>query len=247
MGPKTRLERDQTFKSQKLAKTARRRHRLDAEREISERVDRDRRNDLLPQLQLFQAALSELRPSPHRSRRLTAEHIGRLMASISDLGFTVPILVREAEIVDGHVRVEAAARLGLDRVPAIEVAHLSPAEIRKLRLALNRTAEMGEWDLDQLRVEIAELIDLDLDLSSIGFSGQELDIILLDENDGGRADADNQIANVDEPPVSRTGDLWLLGDHRIVCGDALDPDVLGALLDGRIVHSVLTVPPTMSR
>ena len=172
MGTKRRLERDQTFKSQKLAKAAQRRRKLEAEREISERVGGNRRNDLLPELRLQHIALSGLRPSPHRSRRSTAEHVGRLMASISDLGFTVPILVRDTEIVDGHVRVEAATRLGLDRVPAIEISHLSPAEIRKLRLTLNRTAEMGEWDLDQLRIEILDLIDLDVDLSSTGWQAE---------------------------------------------------------------------------
>jgi DNA modification methylase len=243
MGTKRRLERDQAFKSQKLAKTAQRRRKLETERKISERVGRNRRNDLLPELRLEHVALSGLRPSPHRSRRSTAEHVGRLMASISDLGFTVPILVRETEIVDGHVRVEAATRLGLDRVPAIEISHLSPAEIRKLRLTLNRTAEMGEWDLDQLRIEIADLIDLDVDLSSTGFSVQELDIILLDEDDGDSEEAGDQLPDAAGSSVTRTGDLWLLGDHRIICGNALDPDVHATLLDGRTVHLVLTDPP----
>jgi len=243
MGTKRRLEHDQAFKSQKLAKTAKRRRRLDAGRQISERADCNRRNDLLPELRLQHIALSGLRPSPHRSRRSTVEHVGRLMASISDLGFTVPILVRETEIIDGHVRVEAATRLGLGHVPAIEVSHLSPAEIRKLRLTLNRTAEMGEWDLDQLRVEIADLIDLDVDLSSTGFSVQELDIILLDEDDGDSGEVDDQLPDVVGPPVTRTGDLWLLGDHRIICGNALGSDVHAMLLDGRVVHLVLTDPP----
>lgn len=242
MGTKRRLERDQAFKNQKLEKTAQRRRKLEAEREISERVGSNRRNDLLPELRLQHIALGELRPSPHRSRRSTAEHVGRLTASISDLGFTVPILVRETEIVDGHIRVEAATRLGLERVPAIEISHLSPAEIRKLRLTLNRTAEMGEWDLDQLRIEIADLIDLDVDLSSTGFSIQELDIILLDENDE-HSEADDQLPDAAGPPVTRTGDLWLLGDHRIICGNALDSDVHATLLDGRTVHLVLTDPP----
>jgi len=243
MGTKRRLERDQAFKSQKLAKTTQRRRKFEAEREISERAGSNRRNDLLPELRLQYIALAELRPSPHRSRRSTAEHVGRLTASICDLGFTVPILVRETEIVDGHVRVEAATRLGLDRVPAIEVSHLSSAEIRKLRLTLNRTAEMGEWDLDQLRVEIADLIDLDVDLSSTGFSVQELDIILLDEDDEGSEEAGDQVPDAAGPSVTRPGDLWLLGDHRIICGNALDSDVHAMLLDERAVHLVLTDPP----
>ena len=243
MGTKRRLERDQTFKNQKLAKSGQRRRKLEGEREISEQVGSNQRNDLLPELQLRQVTLSELRPSLHRTRRSTAEQVGRLIASISDLGFTVPILVRDTEIIDGHIRVEAAMHLGLDRAPAIEVNHLSPAEIRKLRLALNRTAELGEWDLGQLRIEIADLVDLDMDLSSTGFSVQELDIVLLDEEDGDRADTDDQAPEVARPAVTRTGDLWLLGDHRIICGNALNPDVHTALLGRRTVSLVLTDPP----
>ncbi|MGY6550480.1 MAG: DNA modification methylase [Erythrobacter sp.] len=243
MGTKRRLENDQAFKKQKLAKTAGRRRKLEAERAISERADSNRRNDLLPDLRMREVALSELSPSPHRSRRLTAEHVERLMASISDLGFTMPILVRESEIVDGHVRVEAARRLSLSYVPAIEISHLSSAEIRKLRLTLNRTAEMGEWDLDQLRVEIADLIDLDVDLSSTGFSAQDLDIILLDENDGDSKEGDDALPDILGPPVTRLGDLWLLGDHRIICGNSLDADIHNSLLAGRAVEVVLTDPP----
>lgn len=154
----------------------------------------------------------------------------------------MPILVRENEIVDGHIRVEAAGRLGLERIPAIEVAHLDRPEIRKLSLALNRTAELGEWDLDRLRIEITELIDLDMDLSSTGFSTEDLDIILLD--DGGEDEGDeDRVPQADGPPVTREGDLWLLGRHRVICGNALNPEVLRALLEGRVVHLVLTDPP----
>ena len=226
MGTKRRLERDQAFKSQKLAKTAQRRRKLETERKISERVGRNRRNDLLPELRLEHVALSGLRPSPHRSRRSTAEHVGRLMASISDLGFTVPILVRETEIVDGHVRVEAATRLGLDRVPAIEISHLSPAEIRKLRLTLNRTAEMGEWDLDQLRIEIADLIDLDVDLSSTGFSVQELDIILLDEDDGDSEEAGDQLPDAAGSSVCHTRDQTVRPETTVAALAELAPAFL---------------------
>jgi DNA modification methylase len=243
MATKRQLEHDQDFKRQKLVKTAGRRRKLEAGREMSERADSNRRNDLLPELRLRQVALSELSPSPHRSRQLKADHVERLVASISDLGFALPILVRESEIVDGHVRVAAAERIGMVSVPAIEISHLSSAEVRKLRLTLNRTAEMGEWDLDQLRVEISDLIDLDVELSSTGFSVQDLDIILLDEDDEGSEEASDQLPDAAGPPVTRPGDLWLLGDHRIICGNSLDADIHDTLLDGRAVHLVLTDPP----
>jgi DNA modification methylase len=243
MGTQRRLERDQAFKRQKLEKTAQRRRKLDAERDLAEQISNSPRNDLLPELRLQIMALSALRPSPHRTRRSTAAHVRRLMASISDLGFTVPILVREGEIVDGHVRVEAATRLGLDHVPAIEVAHLSPTEIRKLMLAINRSGELGEWDLDQLRIEIAELVDLEVDLSSTGFSAQEIDIILLDDTGEEEGATDEDIPDVPQVPVTRAGDLWLLGDHRILCSNALDREVYAQLLDGRTIDAVLTDPP----
>lgn len=237
------LKQDVDFKSQKLAKTSGRRRALEKERALAQKAQSGGRNDLLPDMAVVKVRIADLRPSPHRARRLSADQVGRLMSSIGDLGFTVPILVNGGEIVDGHIRVEAAKRLGLAEVPAIEITHLTPAELRKLRLALNRTAELGEWDLDQLRIEITELIDLDVDLSSTGFSATDIDIILLDEE--GADDEEEQVCAADEasPVVSQTGDLWYLGEHRLLCGNALEPLALKTLLDGRDVHAVLTDPP----
>lgn len=238
---KTELKPDRTFKGQKLAKTRGRREKLAGDRERAEVVAKRRRNDLLPELSVEMRAVADLRASPHHARRLTEKHVDRLVASIADLGFTLPILVRDGEIVDGLVRVEAARRLGLDRVPAIEVAHLTDVEVRKLRLALDRTAELGEWDLDLLRVEIGELIDLDVDLSSTGFSPQDVDIVLLDDvNDD---EAEQILPDVPEFAVTRVGDVWLLGDHRLVCGNALEPEVYEVVLAGSPVHAVLSDLP----
>lgn len=244
METKKRIDQDRAFKNQKLAKTGARRRGLERDRDTVDRLSGSRRrNDLLPELRLSEVALSDLHPSAHRSRRSRPEHVARLAASIADLGFTAPILVCESEIVDGHVRVEAAARLGLERVPAIEVSHLSPVEVRKLRLALNRTAELGEWDLAQLRSEIVDLTELEVDLGSTGFSVQEIDIILLDGDEEDGDEGDGEISDPDRLVVARTGDLWLLGEHRIVCGNALNLDVCAALLDGATVDLVLTDPP----
>lgn len=240
---KQRGERDRTFSKQKLAKTARRRRALEHGREVAESLAGRGRNDLLPELRLSEMALSDLRASPHRTRRSTPEHVARLAKSIADLGFTVPILVCDSEIVDGHVRVEAASQLGLEKVPAIEVGHLSPVEVRKLRLALNRTAELGEWDLDQLRGEIIALETLEVDLDSTGFTVQDLDIIRLTDVDEDVGEDWEDILEAEGPAVSRTGDLWLLGEHRIVCGNALEADVTARLLGGEPVDLVLTDPP----
>lgn len=198
MGTKRRLERDQAFKHWKPAKTAQRRRRLETGREIAGQSEDRACNDLLPDLRLRQVALTELRPSSHRARRSTADHVRRLMASISDPGFTVLIFVREAEIVDGHVRVEAAWHLGMEYVPAIEVVHLSPRGIHKLNLVLNRTTEPEEWDLDRSRIEIADLIDLEMDLSSTGCSAGDPDIILLGDPGKGNGGIEAVLAETDE-------------------------------------------------
>lgn len=232
-----------TFRTQKLAKTATRRRALEHGREIADRLAGSGRNDLLPELRLCHMALSDLRASPHRTRRSTPEHVARLATSIADLGFTVPILVRDGEIIDGHVRVEAASKLGLEKVPAIEVGHLSPEEIRKLRLALNRTAELGEWDFERLREEIIDLTELEVDLTATGFTVQDIDIILLDDAGGQDGEDGDDIPGADGPVVSRTGDLWLLGEHRVLCGNALDGEVAARLLGGKPVDLVLTDPP----
>jgi DNA modification methylase len=235
------LEKDQAFKNQRLAKTRDRRQRLAASRDRVESLALGGRNDLLPELTIQTIEISGLKSSLRHVRRISAAHVERVASSIADLGFTQPILVRHSEIVDGHTRVEAAKRLGLDHVPAIEVAHLSDPEVRKLRLALNRTAELGEWDLDQLRIEVADLNDLEVDLTSTGFSPQELDIILLDDDDG---DPDKE--SLPEPsvhPVTESGDLWLLGEHRVLCGNALEKTSYARLLGDDAVHAVLTDPP----
>jgi len=244
MGIERMLNRDDKFKRQKLEKTKRRRKAQEAQRRQADLAACTRRNDLLPELEVRQVPICELCLSPHRTRRTSPEQLERIMASIADLGFSQPILVADGEVIDGHVRVEAALQLGLESVPAIEVTHLSDTNIRKLRLALNRTAELGEWDMDLLRIEFTELIDLDVDLSPTGFTVQEQDIILLDPLDEGDAAGDEE--GLDEPPqvpVTRPGDIWLLGVHRVVCGNALEAGTYARLLDGEAAHVVVTDAP----
>jgi len=234
MSSSTSFQR-QALHSQKLAKTQRRRQAFAAERRVAEATTNSRRNDLLPSLQVRMAPIGELKVSPHRTRTTTPEQLERLIKSIGTLGINRPLLVRAGEIIDGHVCLEAARRMGLAQVPVIDCDHLSAIEARQLRLALNRTAETGQWDLGQLKIELAELIELDVDLSATGFTLEEQDIILLDDE---AADEDTPVAGP-EVVVSRLGDLWQLGDHRIVCGSALDEDVLAVLLGDTAVHAII--------
>jgi hypothetical protein len=190
-----------------------------------------RRNDILPRLELSYVPLEELRPSARKLRRLDPAHVREVASSISLLGFCNPVLtVRGNEIIDGEARYEAAKQLGLDRVPCVRIEHLNPGEQRVLRLAVNRLAEKGQWDLDALKIEFEDLILLDAPIEITGFSPAEIDHVILGDADGeleqGPLEPDSTTA------VARIGDIFQLGPHRIVCGDATDPAVLARLLEG---------------
>ncbi len=128
-----------------------------------------------------------------------------------------PILItRDGEIIDGHDVLEALRQIGVERVPCIRVDHLSDLEIRQLRIALNKIAETGSWDLDALRLEFEDLLDLDVDLEITGFEMGEIDQVLAFGEDGGAdpLDAMQVTPDSDAPVISRRGDLWQLTEHR---------------------------------
>jgi hypothetical protein len=190
-----------------------------------------RRNDMLPRLELSYVRLEELRPSARKLRKLDPAHVREVAASIGLLGFCDPLLVgRGNELIDGEARYEAAKQLGLDQVPCVRVGHLSPAEHRVLRLAANRLTEKGRWDLDALKIEFEELVLLDAPIEITGFSPAEIDhVILGDAAEGlerGPLEPDPATA------VARIGDIFKLGPHRVICGDATDPAVLVRLMEG---------------
>jgi hypothetical protein len=141
-----------------------------------------RRNDILPRLELSDIRIDDLRPSPRKVRKLDPAHIREVASSIGGLGFCVPLLIgRDNEIISGEVRYEAAKQLGLDRLPCVRVGHLTPEEQRVLRLAANRLAEKGEWDLNALKIEFNDLILLDAPSEITGFSSAEIDHVILDD------------------------------------------------------------------
>jgi DNA modification methylase len=190
-----------------------------------------RRNDRLPRLELSYIRLEELRPSARKLRKLDPVHVREVASSISLLGFCDPLLIgRGNELIDGEARFEAAKQLGLDRVPCVRVEHLSPDEQRVLRLAVNRLAEKGQWDLDALKIEFEELVLLDAPIEITGFSPAEIDHVILgdgaEELEQGPLEPETAIA------VARIGDIFQLGPHRLICGDATDPAVLARLLEG---------------
>ncbi|MXO73057.1 DNA modification methylase [Alteraurantiacibacter buctensis] len=239
----TKALQEGRLKKAKLDKTKARRERLAGERRLAEAAGRARRNDLLPDLQISQIPIGDLRGPRNRTRKDGPEQVERLVRSIAEFGFSQPVLVRQGQVLDGWTRVLAARELGLDHVPAIDCNHLDAAAARGLALALNRIAERGDWDLDALKIEFQELIDLDVDLGATGFTMEEQDIILLDPLDAQDADEDEVGAEPAVDPVTRIGDIWGLCEHRIISGNALEEGTYKALLGDERVHVVLTDPP----
>jgi DNA modification methylase len=209
-------------------KSRRRREELDRARHVA--ASHPRRNDVLPNLTLDYVRLGDLRPSLAKIRRLDPIHVREVAASIGRLGFCDPLLIgAEGELIDGEIRYAAAQQLALERVPCIRVCHLSSDELRVLRLAVNRLGEKGQWNLDALRIEFEQLIVVDAPIEIAGFAPDEIDHILLEDA------PDALEAGPLEPmpgatAVSKPGDMFLLGPHRVICGDARDPEVVGRLM-----------------
>src|SRR6056297_1328506 len=188
-----------------------------------------------------QRAVADLIPYANNARTHSETQVARIAGSIREFGFNNPVLVDGANgIIAGHGRVLAARQLGLRAVPVIELGHLSEASRRAYILADNRLAEQAGWDRELLSLELGELSDLGVDLEGLGFAAGELDELLaLDK-------ADPREEETPEPPtqpVSRPGDLWCLGPHRLLCGDATsEADVARLLRDVR-PHLMVTDPP----
>jgi DNA modification methylase len=190
------------------------------------------RNDLLPDLKLVNIALADLKLSTRKTRKHSPEQLRDIMQAISTLGFCAPVVVGKGnEVVDGEARVEVARQLGLLEVPCIRVSHLIEAERRSLRLAINRLGEKAGWDIEALKFELEELIVLEAPMHIIGFGADEIDQIILD--DGGTAVETGPLEpDPKAEAVAKPGDVFLLGPHRLICGDARDPATYRALFDG---------------
>lgn len=188
--------------------------------------------------------LSVIRPSPRNARTHSQKQITQIAASIEQFGFTNPVLIDENnEIIAGHGRLAAAKQLKLETVPTIRLSHLSAAQKRALVLADNKIALNAGWDEELLRIELAELsvVDLDFDIGITGFETAEIDVLLSQPE---KADpADEPIEPDDGPPVTKPGDVWLLGPHRLYCGDALNPESYRIVMAGEPAQMVVSDPP----
>jgi DNA modification methylase len=187
---------------------------------------------------------SELRPDPKNSKLHPAKQLKQVVRSIEEFGWTNPILVDEdGNVLAGHLRLQAAKKLGLATVPTIGLSHMSPAQKRAYIIADNKIAENGSWDrkLLALEHEAIQLLDPAFDLSLTGFDHDEIEVMfdnLLDPTGGSIPKAD-----VENPPVSRLGDVWRLGEHLVLCGDALAPESYERLLGSDRAQLVIADAP----
>jgi DNA modification methylase len=190
--------------------------------------------------------LDRLKPYDRNARTHSAEQVAQIAASIVEFGFTNPILVDSNDgIIAGHGRLSAAQELGLKTVPVVVLDHLSERQRKAYILADNQLALNAGWDTDLLRGELQDLAVLDFDLSLIGFSDDELADLLpeIEELAPEEMGDEEAVPETPEEPVSKPGDVWLLGKHRVMCGDSSDPLSLDKLLCGKTPDLVFTDPP----
>jgi DNA modification methylase len=200
-----------------------------------------------PNSQVVLVGTDRLTPYKGNARTHSKKQIEQIAASVSKFGFNNPVLISDdGQIIAGHGRVEAAKLLGLAAVPTLRLSHLSPAEQRAYILADNKLAEKAGWDRELLAIELQGLVDLDFDVELTGFEIPEIDII-LEDGDAAKAEGNGPEDLIPDPQpetcVTQPGDLWNLGKHRILCGNALDQQDYGRLLGGEKAEFVFTDPP----
>jgi ParB-like nuclease domain len=186
--------------------------------------------------------LCELIPYARNPRTHSDAQVAQIAASIREFGWTNPVLVDgENGIIAGHGRVLAARKLGLKRVPVIELAHMTEAQKRAYILADNQLALNAGWDDALLRLELADLSELGFDLGLIGFAEGELERLLAGSKEG--LTEDDDAPALPERAVTQPGDLWILGEHRLLCGDATVMADVEWVLDGSLADMTFTDPP----
>jgi len=192
--------------------------------------------------------LDRLKPYAQNAKTHGEDQVAKIAASMADFGWTVPVLVAEdGEVIAGHGRILAAAQLGLTEAPVIVLGHLTEAQRRAYRIADNKLTEMGGWDEALLSAELQDLLAEEFDLSLVGIADGELDRLLAETGaDDGAAGGGQPPVVVPEPPrnpASRSGDLWRLEEHRLLCGDSTNAEDVRRLMNGERAVLFATDPP----
>lgn len=184
-------------------------------------------------MQVKEYLISELIPYENNPRN-NDDAVDYVANSIKEFGFKVPVVIdKDRVVVAGHTRILAAKKLKMDKIPCVVADDLTPEQIKAFRLADNKTGEFATWDFEKLEFELGELSDFDME--QFGFDS--------DEQDEDAEVIQDDVPDVPDDPVTRTGDIYELGDHRLICGDSTDADVLDKLMDGQRAVFVFTDPP----
>jgi DNA modification methylase len=180
-----------------------------------------------------------------RNPRKNDHAVDKVAAAIREFGFRVPILAKsDKTVVDGHLRLKAAKKLGIETVPVMLCDDMTDAQIKAFRISVNRVAEFADWDEELLRVEFDELADLGFDLELTGFSLDEISELEIEEiAPEYEEDADGEVIEPPPEPKTKEGDVWILGKHRLMCGDSTSIDAVEKLLNGAKIDLVFTDPP----
>ena len=197
----------------------------------------------MPALQINYKSTEDLIPYANNSRIHSDDQINQVASSIKEFGFTNPVLIDEqGGIIAGHGRVMAAKKLGLTEVPTITLEGLTKAQVKAYVIADNQLALNSGWDVDTLKLEIETLQELDFDIDLLGFDEDFLNGLLDEEPSEGLTDED-AVPDLPDEPVTVLGDIWLLGNHRLMCGDSTSIDSVDKLMDGNKVDMLFTDPP----
>ena len=189
-------------------------------------------------------AVASLIPYARNARTHSEDQVAQIAASIAEFGFTNPILTDgERGVIAGHGRLAAARKLELTEVPVIELTHLSAIQKKAYILADNRIAANAGWDDELLGVELTELQDAGFDLELMGFGDEELERLLNGEGDTTGLTEDDAVPDLPVDPVSKTGDVWLLGQHRLLCGDSTVLTDVERVMTGQLADMAFTDPP----
>ena len=188
------------------------------------------------------ADINTIKPYENNPRKLKDSAIEKVAMSLKEYGFRQPIVVdKDRIIVVGHTRFRASKKLGFKEVPITIADNLTTEQINAYRIADNRTAEESEWDSELLAMEIKDLEAKDFKLDLLGFNEDQLNDILFDEKQG--LTDEDEVPEAPEEPISKLGDIWKLGNHRVMCGDSIDYEDVHKLMNNKIADLVNTDPP----